>query len=280
MNRAVVACLLALLAGCGALPVGGGGTGAGTETETVTPAPIPEGGTFPPGVSAEGVEDPTALAGAHVDAIDDRSYTLATEREVRYENGSLHSRLSLEVALAADRSYLAEAATAGPHAPVFLGRPPASAVFWSNGSVYVRKFTHDNATTYNEFETTDGGAGTWAYWVSTVPFGGGRNRPETFYRDLFRSVSTRTVERRTINGTTVYRLVGTGVQAGGFDTNIENIRTLRLEAGVTQAGLVRSLSLRYVGDIDGDPVEVEWTVRYRGLGTTTVERPDWFDRAV
>lgn len=279
MNRAVLACLLALLAGCSALPVGGGNAG-GTDTATVTPAPIPEGGTFPPGVSSDGVETPAALARAHVSVINNRSYTFATEREVRYRNGTLRSRLRLRVALGADRSYRAETATAGPDAPVFLGEPPASAVFWSNGSLYLRKFTHDNETVYNEFQTTEDGAGTWSYWVSTVPFGGGRDRPERFYRDVFRSIPTRTVERRTDDGTVAYRLVGARARDNSFDDEVDAISDLRLEAVVTQAGLVRSLTLTYAGTIDGEPVEVHWTFRYRDIGNTTVGRPDWFDRAV
>lgn len=273
---ALAVVLLAVLAGCNALP----GGGSGGTTATVTPAPLPAASGFPPGVTESGVEDPIALSSAHRALVDDRSYTLGAERVVRYRNGTLRSRLRLRVALAADRSYLANAATAGPYAPVFLGRPPAQGVYWSNGTVYLRKFTRKNETTYNRFGTRNDGAGTWGYWVTTVPFGGGRGDPETFYREVFGSVPTRTVQRQTVDGTVVYRLEGTRAGTGGFDRDVANVTDLRLDATVTAEGLVRTMSLRYAGVTDGEPVAVHWTVTYRNVGNTTVERPAWFERAI
>lgn len=278
MDRRLLVCLLAVVAGCSALPVGGGPSTP--TTGDVTPAPVPEDGRFPPGVTAEGVDDPTALATAHVATIDDNSYTLSMERVARHPNGTLHSRLRLRVQLGADRGYLADAATAGPFAPVFLGEPPARGVYWSNTTTYVRKLTRGNTTTYNEFRTRESGAGTSSYWVTTVAFGGAPGEPETFYRDAFAATSTRTVERRSVNGTPTYRIVGSGVRNGTFDDDVASVSELRLDANVTQQGLVRTLSLRYAGEVNGDPVTVRWTVRYRQVGTTAVERPDWVERAV
>jgi hypothetical protein len=48
---------------------------------------------------------------------------------------------------------------------------------------------------------------------------------------------------------------------------------------VTAAGLVRELSLSYEGVVDGERVLVTRRVAYKGVGSTSVERPEWADRA-
>jgi len=286
-----VVCLL-VLAGCGVGPFGDlpagdpGGTGGG-ETSTVTPAPLPEEAReYPPGVSRRGVVDAERLAGAHDAAIDDASYTVRSNRTVAYANGSLRSSLVVEVALARNRTFLATAATAGPEAPVFLGVPPARATFWSNGSVYVRRFTAGEETTYNRFDPGGGTAGTWRYWTRTVPFGGRANRPESFYAETFAAVPTRVVGRTTAGNASLIRLAGEGTRGAVEGTPLDGggtlgpVRNVSLRATVDSQGVVRSLRIEYDATAEEGPVRVRWTVRYRAVGNTTAPRPPWFDRAV
>lgn len=274
MWRRLLVCLLLVTAGCNTL--GGGDTG--DPTPTVTPAPVPAEESLAPGVSDEGVTNPRALADAHADVISNTSYRLTVNRTVRAANGTLRERLSLELALATDRSYRVDTATAGPEAPVFLGTPPANATFWSNGSTYVRKLTRDGQTTYNTFDPVEG-AGTWQYWARTVPFGGEQATPRAFLRRTFGAVDTEVVGRTGANGTTVYRLRGNAT-AERLDAEVANPRNVSLVATVTEGGLVASLSLRYVGTMDGERVRVTRTVAYSDVGSTTVEPPPWFDRAI
>lgn len=276
----LLACGLLVLAGCSALPAGGGGFGAGTPTEDVTPAPIPRDDDLAPGVTAEGITAPRLVASAHAATIDDASFLLTASRTVRYANGTLRDRLAVRVALAANRTYLASAATAGPAAPVFLGRPPANATYWSNGSVYVRKLTRDGETTYNEFQPPANGAGTWRYWTRTVPFGGRDAFPRSFYRQLFASIPTRLVNRTRADGATTYVLVGDHATDTAFAGAIRDVHDLRLVAEIRDDGLVRALTLQYVGEVDGETVRVARTVRYEHVGETTVGRPSWFQNAV
>lgn len=271
-------CLLVLVSGCSAL-LDDGPAGAEGPTATVTPAPVPDDTELAPGVTRRGVEAPARLAQAHAEAVGGRSFVLTASRTVRYANDTLRSGLWVRVAVD-DRAHLAEAATAGPEAPVFLGRPPANATFWSNGSTHVRKLTRDGRTTYNEFGPPASGVATRSYWTGTVPFGGRQATPESFYRTLFESVAVGLAGETRSDATATYRLVGERVTNETFRFGATDVRDVRLVATVTDRGIVRNLSLTYVGEVEGETVTVSRTVRYRKVGETTVERPDWFERAV
>lgn len=271
MRLAVSLCLLLLLAGCNG-PV----DTSETPASTVTPAPIPDDTTLAPGLTQAGIESPSQVADAHADTIDDRSYTLTATRTVSYANGTVRSGLRVEVALAEDRSYLAEASTTGRAGPEFLGMPPANATFWSNGSTYARRLARDDTVRYNTFEPV-AGAGTWQYWAHTVPFGGRDGSPRAFLAHTFESVPTRTVGQTTGNGERIYRVIGT--MATGPLGTVTTPRDIHLTANVAESGLVTSLSIRYEGRIDGEPVTVRRTVEYERVGETSVDRPAWLGRA-
>lgn len=285
-----VVCLL-VLAGCGGSGpfVDGPSDGSGDPgaTPTVSPAPLPDAtAEFPPGVSRRGVVVPDRLARAHETTIANTSYTVRSNRTVAYANGSVRSSLVVEVALARNRTFLATAATAGPGAPVFLGVPPARATFWSNGSVYVRRFTAGGETTYNQYDPGQQFAGTWRYWTRTVPFGGRSGRPGSFYAGTFGAVPTRVAGRTTSGNASLVRLAGEGTRGSVQGTpldgggSLDAVRNVSLRATVGPRGVVRSLTLDYDATADGRPVHVRWTVHYRAIGETTARRPPWFDRAV
>jgi len=280
MARATAAALslLLVLGGCSGLAPT---PGPATPAADVTPAPVPTDdrftGNLAPGLTADGVTSSSTLAEAHVARLEGRSYTLVANRTTRYRNGTLRERLALDLSLGTDRSYLVATETDGPRAPVFLGRPPASAVFWSNGSAYARRLTRDGTTTYSAFQPT-AGAGTWQYWARTVPFGGRGGNPRGFITRTFSAVPTRTTERVADGNDTVYRVVGTRATAP-IELGIEDPRDVRLSATVTAAGLVRTLDLSYVGTVDGEVIRVHRSFRYERLENTSVDRPGWVGRA-
>ncbi|PSP52670.1 hypothetical protein BRC67_03580 [Halobacteriales archaeon QH_3_68_24] len=84
-RRTLLAVLLVVTAGCGALPAG---TDQPTAADTLTPVPVPnatddpgpDGESLPPGVSANGTLDVDRLARAHADALAGTSYTETVER--------------------------------------------------------------------------------------------------------------------------------------------------------------------------------------------------------
>ena len=281
MARALAAalCVLLALAGCNTLAPG---PGPSTPTTPATPAPVPtddtRDGELAPGVTPAGVVSSRTLAEAHVARLDDRSFELVVNRTTRYPNGSLRERLRLDLSLSADRSYLVHTDTAGPEAPVFLGRPPAEASFWSNGSTYTRRLKRANTTTYTRFQPT-AGAGTWQYWARTVPYGGRGGNPRGFITRTFSAVPTRVTGRVADGNVTTYRLVGSHATAP-IELGVSDPREVELSATVTAGDLVRSLSLSYVGTVDGQAIAVTRRFRYERVGNATVERPSWVDRAL
>ncbi|WP_255150421.1 DUF7537 family lipoprotein [Halorarius halobius] len=269
---AVVA-VLALLAGCSGTPVGDA-----TPTRTITPVEVPASDRIAPGVTADGVVDPQALGAAHAGALDDRSYTLTANHSSTYANGSVRSAYDVRVWLSADRDYRAVSRTAGPEAPVLLGAPPASGEFWSNGTTYVAAVSHANETRYNRFRPPDGYAGTWRYWIEAVALDGD---PAAAVAGVTRAADPEPVGKRSVGGTVVYTLVGDSTTAPAGSDALVDARDAGVTVNVTETGLVRSYTLRYTATTAaGATVTVVRRVRYGNVGATTVERPDWFDRAV
>lgn len=272
--------VVVVLAGCNGLPLVGDGEG---DASGVTPVPGDQvDARPPPGILSERVVGPRELGRAHERAIENRSYVVRSNRTVRYANGTLRSRIAVDVAIDEDRSFLANVSTAGPEAPVLLGTPPARAVYWSDGSTYLRRLTRDGETTYVEFDPPSTWVGTWSYWAKAVPFGGGDNHPETFYASLFSAVPSRVDGRTNRSGTTVFTIVNDNDRPftdEAFPGGVESIHDLSLVAMVDGNGLVRSLELRYAGTIDGEPVRVRYAIRYANVGSTSVDRPAWYDRA-
>lgn len=282
--RALPPALLAaalVLAGCGGIPFVGG-----SDDPTPAATPIPREqltDPAPPGVSSGRVLSPTTLGRAHARAIENESYVLSAQRTVRYTNGTLRSRLAIELAIDEDRTFLVTVSTAGPEAPVFLGEPPAEATYWSDGTTYLRRLTRDGETTHNAFGPPSTWVGTWSYWAKSVPFGGGGSRPATFYGSLFAAVPVRVAGETTLGDAPVARLEdgdGRPFSDESFPGPVESVDDVSMVALVDGDGLVRSLDLRYRGTVDGEAVRVHRTIRYESVGATSVELPRWYDRAV
>jgi hypothetical protein len=264
-----------LLAGCSF------GPGGGTPTETVSPAPLPEAAALPPGVTEEGVTAPRVLGEAHRAALRNRSLTLASNRTVTAANGSVVSMLNVTVALADDRSYHARVATAGPEAPVLLGRPPARGEYWSNGSVHLRRLSRDGRTTHDRIDSERAFVGSWQFWTTTVAYGGVSARePAIYYGTAFDAIPTTVAEHRTANGTAVVRLVGNTARSTAFSQlDVDGVRNVSLVAEVDERGVVRSYRLSYVGLVDGEAYRVRWRIEHDRLDRTTVDPPSWAARA-
>jgi len=270
----VTVTVLVLLAGCA------GFGESGPATPTVTPVGVedePEP-VYPPGVGEGGVFAPELLAAAHAERVNDTSYTLVSNRTVRYANGSVRSGIALRVRLAENRSYHADIRTAGSAGPIVLGEPPARAAFWSNGDRYVRAFGPPGNRTYNEFVPPDSYVASWRYWVGAAAFGGGSGHAERTVRRTFEAVPTRVVTREGEGAETRYRLVGTDARSGSY-ANVEAPHNLTLRATVRADGLVERLELRYEGEVDGSPVTVHRVIQYSAVGDTLAGPPAWVDRA-
>ncbi|MDT3437033.1 hypothetical protein [Haloarcula sp. 1CSR25-25] len=260
-------------AGCG-----GFGFSGDDSSATVTPAPVPTSSatTYPAGVGPTGVTSPTLLGSAHGDRLNGTGYTLTMNRTVRYANGSLRSHLRVHVALDANRTHLANISVRGHAAPVLLGRPPATASFWSDGDTYLRRLVRDNRTIHNEYDPPDSYAGTWRYWVHAVALNG---RPAA---DVTRTVApfhTRTLQSQQSDGI-VYVIRGDRLRENETPTAWASRENATLVAHVTRSGLVRDYRTEYTTATDGgEPVTVTRTVTFTAVGNTTVGPPPWYDRA-
>lgn len=100
-------------------------------------------------------------------------------------------------------------------------------------------------------------------------------------RDLS-AVDLRVVGNRSVNGTRVYRLRGSG-----FDESTELVfqpllsapRNATMVASIDNRGIVRSYTLTYDATFADDRVRVRSTHRVTRLGTATVGRPGWLPAA-
>lgn len=236
-----------------------------------------------PGLTENGVDDPTALAETHARVLTNRSYSLLTN-QVDYEAAmTLRSYLSMNLQLAVDRSFLTRVATAGPRAPNFLGNPPSARVYWSDGIDYISKTPGGGDDVYRSFEPT-GYVGTWEFWAKNVPFGGTpQSQAERYFRVAFEEIPTRLVERRDVGTTTIYRIGNRGQPSSDIslsEVDASAVRTVDLDAEITPEGAVRSFTLRFTSRIAGKTVHSRRDIEYRAIGDTTVDRPGWYERAV
>jgi hypothetical protein len=90
----------------------------------------------------------------------------------------------------------------------------------------------------------------------------------------------RTADRRVVDGSTRYRFVGS-LRRDRIDppTLVTDPRDGRIEAVVTERGVVRRYRLSYDATLEGRPVTVVKTHAVVGIGRTTVPQPGWLDAA-
>lgn len=276
-GRLLLVVVLVVLAGCSGGPAPGAGDRV-PETATTTPAPVPDltptatrtippvggptvtgGGELAPGVTGEGVVDAIGLGSAHRLALADRNLTVERVVRVKYPNGTI-VRLEERVALSADRERLYWTSTVGNRS---LER-------WSEAVVLTRE--------------RRGG---------TVTYAGERRRAgphalEDAYRRSFLSLLV------AADGARVTRVGEDGPPEADYrlTANVDSLREagspfgLDPEPGtvslyVRADGLVVGWDLAYTArEFGGRPVAVRTEVRHVAVGTTPVERPEWYGAAL
>jgi len=271
-GAALLAALL-VLAGCSGL--------AGDDRTRPTPAPVPTDApetasqrSLAPGVGPAGRTDPLALSLAHDRTVRNRSVTVRFERVRRYPNGSLHSRRARLVRASANRTRLfSRFENDGPGATYFP--EGGSVTVFTDGTRLLQRTRRGERVSY-------GGLPPSRYRVGTAPVipylpGGGR------VYVVFASVQTRFAGVETAGGVERYRVESvrqTGPAGLAGSEQIDAVRNLSVTATITPAGLVRSYRLEYVGIENGTPLTVTTVVSYRAVGSTRVERPPWYGRAM
>ena len=272
----LVFALAVVLAGCGMPFTGGDG---GTTSPSVTPAPVPTDEPTPtavpqlaPGLTGEGVTDPFALAEAHASVLDGTAYAVRTNLTVRYANGSIYTQRSSDSQLAANRTrYYVVNEVAGAR----IGGGQAGTSLYSNGERVFIARTSAGRTTYRIARDVDREPAS-----PSEMFSGGSGGDERIY-SLFTAVETRVLDETTRNGTTRYRIVGANVSGeADLGSRYGDPGNVTARATIDSRGLVHEYRLRYGGTVSGANVTVVRRVRYTNVGSTTVERPPWYEAAV
>lgn len=277
MDRAIALALagLAVLAGCGGFATDG------ADRQTVSPAPVPSESptasptptpapTVAPGVTTRRLVDPVALAEAHAARLQATNYTVRVNRTVRHANGTLRNRRR-KVTRVADQGhrYRRQITVEGRVAPPPLRSPPGRVEQWSNGVWLVSRVTAGGGTSYRTLDPRQ------------------YDQVRGYYRPLpnpdalvIRLSAVETHVRAADGGG--YRVAATRLadpDRFALAERADDPRNLTLSLYVTPRGVVRAMHVEYEGTMAGEPVWVSRTVRYAGLGETTVRRPGWVDEA-
>jgi hypothetical protein len=298
---------LLVLAGCGGLGAtgGAGGEGGNDADATLTPVDVPGDPSsrsslpdLPPGITPGGVEDPFALARAHTVALEGRSYTVRSVVTLRHPNGTLRGRRRTVARVGADRRrFHVVHVTLGPRPPFRplrrgAVRAPGRSAFWSDGRRLVWSVSRPNGTVYGATppgEYDPGGAGVWERWRGPADTGG-----EDIYLVL-NAVRTTVSAGAGANasGSTV-RVGSTGRSSAGsvaeahsigaafeypFGAEADTVSGVELTATVGSNGFVREYRFAYVAGDEDARLRVVRRVAYSAVGTTTIDRPEWYGRA-
>ena len=255
-RRTLLAVLLVVTAGCGALPAG---TDEPTTTDTLTPVPVPnatdepgpDGESLPPGVSANGTLDVDRLARAHADALAGTSYTETLARTVTVAGAPTTVGQSLRrVAVDGNATLVERAGTR---------LVPRRTIYSDSRGTYLR-VSDSNRTRVVELSGS-GRVPTPGATVSSFLDGP--------------AVEVTPVERR---GTVLYRLTVTpDERPGALEARQGTVAAsnVSVTALVARSGFVRELSMTYDRDDGARQQRVRIAVEYTGLGTTDVSRPPW-----
>lgn len=275
--------ILVMLAGCSGYLADGRNS---EQRVTVTPAPVPSTeapGNLPAGLTREGVEDPWAISKAHHTALRN-SFTLSANQTVQNSNGSLRAQRNVTVRVAANHSrHHVHISFAGPGALRLLGEPPARAEFWSDGELYLSAITRENTTAHKTFQPTFTAsghvAGSTSYWLTVAAPGG---QPALDIYPLFAGFTNWTVGRIEGINRPMVRVTASQLDREEILSQSEYVDTItdgRFVAVIDSSGFVRRYHLTYTGRVGDDTVTVTRRVSVRAVGSTTVQKPEWYSLA-
>jgi hypothetical protein len=260
-------------ASAGGGTVAAGTPGSATPTAGTVEAEVGALGAAsdPPGLSTTadggrgGVTDLSTLAAAHARALDGARYRLRVDLYRPREGVVTATRIhrDIDVTVAGDRYLLVEstAPAKDPHSELRRVRG-----VYHEGQRWVAVAGPASNATY-----TRGAA------AETTPPG---TSPHVFAEYLvwqwLGALNTTATEYVADDGTTRYRVVGRGFPGPDGTRPVENYT---VQATVAPSGLVAEGHATYaLASARGRyPVRFEWT--YDRVGTATVERPAWYDRA-
>lgn len=256
--------VLLALAGCGALA----GTEPARTPDTVTPAPVPgDAERLVPGVTAEGVRNATALATAHERQLSGHNYTVDTNNAVVFRNGTVYSRFVTERQVSPAGRRLLSTNHTGRQPAVSTETDVVAASSWTNETMAATRRQYENGTV----DYSVSGPDQVFLFRSTGQF----------VAEALAETDTRIVSRDNTTDPGTITLAAPGLGR-------ELLRTSRLDSVsrtsgrvvVTERGLLRRVTVRQVGRLNGARATLNSTISFRDIGSTTVERPGWIPTAI
>ncbi|WP_158853323.1 hypothetical protein [Halorhabdus sp. CUG00001] len=261
--RVLFVVVVATTAGCSAID------GGAADPSTVTPVPVPDeapesgpGATVVPGVWADGRVDIGLLADAQAAVLANRSFRWRAERNWTGTVGNVTSSAETydEIALENETRFSRDAT-------MFLTHPKdafyARYSQYANGSVQFAR------------------AQSYSWWRArydrspVVPNRDRIVRSTTAAVQRYLTVETVRVDRVSVEGKTMYRLVGRNATGLG-GSMMENYS---VRAHVRPDGLVRNLTASYTTVQAGSTEHVRYRFTFSQIGTVTVRQPPWVETA-
>lgn len=216
--------------------------------------------TPPPGVTESRVVNLTALAAAHERAMANRSYTIWLDRySERVNANDTRTQHDIDMSVEGERFLITNARVeSGDRRRL--------------GAVY-----RDGTVTYGAVWNRS--TGTYGQVLRIDPRHDLAPTPDTVRRTAvlrFLSTTETNVTRQTPrDGTTLYRVVGTGQpNATAFD-RVWNYTAVAL---VDSRGYVRDLTVQFTARSSSRIYRMRHEITYSRVGTTTVETPAWYER--
>jgi len=238
---ALLACLLVVVAGCA--------------------APTSQSGP-PPGLSTDNVTDANALVRAHTDALQSQSFTVRSTTTMYSANGSFRvvSNRTWHVDPGEPiRGRVVSSRRAVGDAPARYTGPTRVAA-WRNGTTTYRRADRNGTPTYQRVPLFD----------SRVKLSSALQRNDLYRLSTRRNATVEAVER---DGRRLYR-----VTAALNDTAVASNASMTLL--VDANGVVRTLKTEQTVQFRAGKREISTTAHVTRVGSTTVERPDWYGAAV
>ncbi|SFK61285.1 hypothetical protein SAMN04487950_0175 [Halogranum rubrum] len=208
-----------------------------------------------PGLSADGIDDLSALARAHEQAVENRSYTLWLDVYEPQEGDPDGPRLQRDIDVAVDGGrYLLVTET-----EVGDNRTRVGSVYHEGADWFVEGDDEANASWRQVTESEASVFGPNPFVLA-----------ETGVEQFLSTPETAVVGRLDIDGETHYRVVGRGPPNGTFSAQMMEYTVVAL---VDETGFVTDLAVDYTVVTSGQPYRVRFEWTYGNLDETVVDAP-------
>ena len=221
---------------------------------------------YPPGLSADGVTDPLALADAHRATLRNTSYTVTAIYTLQRPNGTMlgHAVTTTRVA-PGGTSYYTVSSQLRSNESRTLGLGGYDVAVWANetAAVWAERSVGEEPT----------------YRLTSRRYAPVQlNRHWELLYGAFGATDTTVVQRFERDGRTLFRVVSTG--RPGPESSYPRRSGYGFVAAVDSRGVVHSFQQTYRTTFRDRPAVVSRTVRVTRVGNTAVERPDWYEQAM